>query len=80
MDFRDFMDISYSLALEDHARINPLQGLEALSEKIVPLGRKMQQIPKQTDVKSQNTESLAALNAILSRVPDAPIRKKPRRA
>lgn len=70
------MDISYSLAIEDHARINPLQGLEALAEKIVPAGRQMQRIPRKSDVKAQNQQSLAALNAMLSGVPNSPLRKK----
>lgn len=58
------MDISYSLAMEDHARINPLQGLEALAEKIVPADRQMQVVPRKEDVKALNEAAAAALTAM----------------
>lgn len=62
------MDISYSLAMEDHARINPLQGLEALAERIVPTDRKMQPVPTKAEVKDQNAQAMAQLNAMMAGV------------
>ena len=62
------MDISYSLAMEDHARINPLQGLEALAEKLVPTDRKMQPGPTKAEVKDQNAAAMAQLNAMMANV------------
>ena len=35
----DFMDATYALAVEDHTRINPLQGVEAAAERWLPAGR-----------------------------------------
>ncbi len=74
------MDISYSLVIEDHIRINPLQGLDALIEKIVPAGSKMQRAPKKAEVKTQNEQSMMALQSMLSNVSNAPVKRKPRRA
>jgi len=67
------MDISYSLLMEDHARVNPLQGLEQLAEKIVPAERKMQHVPKQDEVAEQNKQSMALLQGMMHN-----IKRKPR--
>ena len=32
----DFLDATYALAVEDHTRINPLQGVEAAAERWLP--------------------------------------------
>lgn len=76
------MDISYSLAIEDHGRINPLQGLEALAEKIVPAGATREKVPSKAEVKSQNEASMAALTGMLQGKVNNPLAKKrkPRRA
>ena len=66
------MDISYSLLMEDHARVNPLQGLEQLSEKIVPAGTKMQHVPKQDEVAEQNQQSMALLQGMMKGVQRKP--------
>ena len=72
LDFRDFMDISYSLLMEDHARVSPLEGFEQLSQKIVPAGRQMEQVPRKEDVAAQNQQSMAALQAMMSGVQRKP--------
>ena len=66
------MDISYSLLMEEHARINPLQGLQELAEKIVPSGTKMQEIPKQDEVAEQNQQSMALLQGMMKGVQRKP--------
>ncbi len=68
------MDISYALALEDHARVNPLQGLDELMARIVPSEAKMQTIPKKAEVAAQNEQAVSELNAMLSGVSGAPKR------
>jgi hypothetical protein len=74
----DFLDATYALAVEDHTRINPLQGVEAAAERWLPSEHKLVVVPKQADVKTQNESSMAALQAMLAPVQGAP-GKKPRK-
>ena len=71
----DFMDATYALAVEDHTRINPLQGIEDAAERWLPQSAKVERVPRQADVKAQNKSSMDALNAMLAAVPNAPTRK-----
>ena len=62
-----------------HMAENGKQGLEALAEKIIPAGRVPQKVPTKTDVDAQNTESLAALEAMMGKVEGIRPKKRPRR-
>jgi hypothetical protein len=75
----DFMDATYALAVEDHTRINPLQGVEEAAARWLPQTHQRERVPRPTEVKSQNEASMAALQAMLAPVPNAPTKKKPRR-
>ena len=75
----DFMDATYALAVEDHTRINPLQGVEAAAERWLPATAKVERVPAPREVKSQNEASMAQLQAMLAPVPNAPTKRKPRR-
>ena len=74
------MDAAYALAVEDHTRINPLQGVEAAAERWLPAAHQRERVPRPAEVKNQNEQSMAALQAMLAPVPNAPgKRKTPRR-
>jgi hypothetical protein len=75
----DFMDATYALAVEDHTRINPLQGIEDAAARWLPASAKVEHVPRQADVKAQNESSMAALQAMLAPVPNAPTKRKPRK-
>ena len=75
----DFMDATYALAVEDHTRINPLQGVEAATERWMPAAHQRERVPQPREVKSQNEQSMAALQAMLAPVPNAPTKRKPRK-
>jgi hypothetical protein len=75
----DFMDATYALAVEDHTRINPLQGIEDAAERWMPAAHRSERVPKPAEVKSQNEQSMAALQAMLAPVPNAPTKRKPRK-
>ncbi len=74
----DFMDATYALAVEDHTRINPLQGVEAAAERWLPAAHRTERVPKKAEVQAQNEASMTALQAMLAPVQGAP-GKKPRR-
>jgi predicted RNA-binding Zn ribbon-like protein len=78
LKLNDFLDASFALAVEDHTRINPLQGVEAATERCMPVTHKREVILQQRDVKAQNKSSMDALQAMLAAVPNAPT-KKPRK-
>lgn len=69
------MDISYALMIEDHARVNPLQGLDELMQRIVPTDAKRQVVPKKEEVAARNEQAVSELNSLLSGVSGAPRRR-----
>ena len=73
------MDAAYALAVEDHTRINPLQGVEAAAERWLPAAHQRERVPRPAEVKSQNEQSMAALQAMLAPIPNAPTKRKPRK-
>ena len=73
------MDAAFALAVEDHTRINPLQGVEDAASRWLPEAHQRERVPKQADVKAQNESSMAALQAMLAPVPNAPTKRKPRK-
>jgi hypothetical protein len=75
----DFMDATYALAVEDHTRINPLQGVEDAAARWLPAAHRPERVPPQAEVKNQNEQSMAALQAMLAPVPNAPTKRKPRK-
>jgi hypothetical protein len=79
LTFTDFLDATFALAVEDHTRINPLQSVEAAADRWMPEAHQRQVVPKQREVKSQNEASMAALQAMLAPVPNAPTKRKPRK-
>lgn len=74
-----FLNASYALLVEEHTRITPLTDFGSLGEKLMPADAKRERAPVQREVKAQNEQSLAALQAMLASIPNAPT-KKPRRA
>lgn len=75
----DFMDATFALAVEDHTRINPLQGVEAATERWLPVNARVERVPKPTEVKAANEGAMAQLQAMMAPVQGSPL-KKPRRA
>lgn len=78
MTLAQFMDVSYALLTEEHQRIDPLKDFISVREKLLPSDAKVERVPRQADVKSQNQQSMAMLQGMLSSIPNAPTRK-PRR-
>lgn len=77
LDFPGFLEISYALLAEEHQRINPLKDFLSLSQD---LGTPMRKDVLKTTVAASNEGSMAALMGRLSDVPNAPTKKRPRRA
>lgn len=65
--------------MEERVRIQPLQDMLSLTQQLEPANAKVERAPEPREVKAQNEQSMAALQAMLAPVPNAPTKKKPRR-
>lgn len=75
----EFIDMSLALWTEENLRTQPLRDFSSILEQLTPSDAKVERpIPRQ-EVKQQNEASMAALQAMLKGVQNAPTRKPRRR-
>ena len=63
-----FMDVSYTLLVEEHQRIDPFKDLAALREILLPEDVEEEQGPASGEVERQNEQSLAQLQMMMKGV------------
>lgn len=76
----DFMDASFALIMEERLRIQPMTDFISVTDDIVKPDAKVERAPSRREVKDQNADAMASLQAMMAGVQNSPLKKKrPRR-
>jgi hypothetical protein len=63
-----FMDVTYTLLVEDIQRMDAFKDFTSLRETILPADARVEKVPKQSEVDAQNQASLQQLQQMMSGV------------